>query len=263
MNTPSIAKQPLRAALGSSILALAALAMALPGAPAGASPLSWITGERIKGSGNVKKQSRELAHFTGVAMALAGTVEVRIGNSEGVTIETDDNLLPLVETSIENGTLRIRAAKKHVNLETRTLHIVVQAKSIERLSLGGSGTLVADGLRTPSLQLDLGGSGTIDVKNIECDAVSVALGGSGDVKGGGKTRKLSVSIGGSGDVRLDGLKANEASVNIGGSGQATLAAQDSLSVTIAGSGDVNYYGDPKLSQTIVGSGSVKRLGAAR
>lgn len=245
------------------MMAAALAACAVPASQALASPLDWIAGDQVQGNGNVKKQARELAHFTGVSLSLPATTEVRIGNTESISIETDDNLLPMIETVIENGVLKIRPTKRNANLRARSMKIVVYAKEIERVSLGGSGSIDADALRGTKLQFDLGGSGSIRVKGIEGDSVAINVGGSGKLKsGGGKAASLSVSIGGSGDVDMGSVQVNEASVSVGGSGTAIVWANNALSVSIAGSGDVNYYGDPKVSRSVVGSGGTKRLGSA-
>ncbi|MDB5871573.1 MAG: hypothetical protein JWQ07_1015 [Ramlibacter sp.] len=243
------------------ILALCALALGLCTLPAMAAP-AWLMGDGVKGNGIVRKQARELGPFTGVSLSLPAEVEVRLGNTEGVSIETDENLLALVETVVENGTLEIRPARRNTSLEPRTLKIVVQAKLVNRLSLGGSGSIRADSLRAPGLKLEVGGSGSIDIKSAECESLSAAMGGSGSVKLAGSARKLSVSIGGSGGLQAGQLKADDVDVSIGGSGQATVWAREKLSVVIAGSGEVNYYGDPKVRTSVVGSGGAKRLGPA-
>ncbi len=187
-----------RLALRAIVLSLSALAMTLPAVQAHASGNSWFSSSQVKGNGNINKQSRDLAHFTGVAFSLPGNVELRLGNTESITIETDDNLLPLIETVIEDGTLRIRTVKKNTNIDTRHLKIVVQAKDIERLSLGGSGSIESDALKGKKVQIDLGGSGSINVKGVDAESLSVTLGGSGNLKAGsGTTKKLSLSIGGS------------------------------------------------------------------
>jgi len=259
MPTPSRFHTGLRQAA----LAMAVLACAIPATEAMASPLDWIAGERIQGSGVIKKQSRELAHFTGVSLSLAANLELRIGTTESVVIETDDNLLAQIETVIENGTLKIRPVKRNMNLSSRTMKIVVTAKEIDRIALGGSGSIESDALKAPKLSIDLGGSGSINIKALDAESVAVSLGGSGNLKtGGGTAASVSVSIGGSGDVDLGQLKAREASVSLAGSGAATVWPSTALSVTIAGSGDVNYYGDPKVSRSVVGSGGTRRLGAA-
>jgi hypothetical protein len=244
-------------------LAVALFACAVSATEALASPLDWIGGEHVQGSGTIKKQTRELAHFTGIAVSLPASTELHIGNTESVTIETDDNLLPLIETSIENGVLKLRPVKRNARLQAHTMKIVVVAKNIERLSLGGSGSIDADALRGNKLQFDLGGSGSIRLKGMESESAAVTVGGSGNFKSGaGKTGTLSVSIGGSGDVDVGQVQSGDASVSVAGSGTAVVWASNNLSVTIAGSGDVNYYGDPKLSRSVVGSGSTKRLGGA-
>lgn len=241
---------------------LGACALAFAAAPSVAAA-SWGFSDSVQGSGNVRSESRQVANFTGVDLGLPGSVQVRIGNSEGVTIEADDNLLPLIETQVENGTLRLRPTKRNLNLRSHNLKIVVTARNVERLRVGGSGSIASDALRGSRLEFTIGGSGSIDVKGIEAETAAVKVGGSGDLKvGGGNTRALSVSIAGSGDVDMGRVKAGSVNVKVAGSGDATVWAQDSLNVSVAGSGDVNYYGEPRVSQNVVGSGSARKIGAA-
>ena len=243
--------------------AIAVLAGAVTATHAMASPLDWVAGERVQGNGTIKKQARTIGHFTALSLSLPGDVELRIGNTEGITIETDDNLLPLIETVIEDGMLQVRPIKRNLNMQTRHMKITLNAKTIERLAVGGSGSITSDRLRGDKLTFHIGGSGSINVKGIDGQAVAVSLGGSGDFTSGpGTIGTLSVNIGGSGDVDAGQLKSGEASVSVAGSGAATVWASDRLSVSIAGSGDVNYYGDPQVSRSVVGSGGTKKLGSA-
>jgi hypothetical protein len=237
------------------IIWLASAAVALPAA-------AWPWPETTRGNGVIRQQARETGHFKGVALSLPAQVEIRMGDVEGVTVETDENLLPLVATVVEKGTLHIRPAKGNLNLKPRSLKVVVQARQIEQLAVGGAGSIKAAGLKTPLLDLGIGGSGAIEVSGVDSDSIEAAVGGSGNVKIAGAARKFSVSIGGSGDVKAGELKSDEVSVSIGGSGDVTVWAARSLSAAIAGSGDVKYYGDPKVQTTVVGSGGAKRLGAA-
>jgi hypothetical protein len=246
-----------------ALAAACALAFAAPLQPAQAFPFSWGSGEQVQGSGHVTKQARDVGHFTGLAMAVPGNVELRVGNSEGVTVETDDNIQAVIETVVENGTLKIRPAKRNVNIRTHTLKIVVQARNVDHVGLAGSGSLDSDTLRGKEVKVDLGGSGSINLKGIEGEILAVTIGGSGNLKSGsGNVRNVSVTIGGSGDVDLGTVKAESASVKVAGSGQATVWTTKALAMTIAGSGDVNYYGDPTVSKSVVGSGDARRLGAA-
>ena len=237
---------------------------ALLGCAATPALAAWpFGGETVEGRGAVSRQARQVASFSGVALNLPGKVELRIGEREGVTVETEDNLQALVETVVEDGMLRIRPVRRNLNLRTRHLLVVVHARRIERLSLGGSGSIESDPLRAERINIDLGGSGRIALRGVQAERLAVAVGGSGDFRcGGGKVRLLSVSVGGSGDVDVGQVEVQDASVSIAGSGDVTLWAQQDLNASIAGSGDVSYYGDPRVRRSIAGSGDARRLAAA-
>ncbi len=229
---------------------------------AGATSWSWGS-EQVRGSGRIVKQNRQVSGFSGLSLGTPGRVELRIGNSESVTVEADDNVLPLLETVVEDGVLKIRPARRDLGFSSTSIRIVVQARAIERLSLGGSGSIHADPLRAKRLDIDMGGSGEIRLKGVEADTLSVSLAGSGDIEAeGGSVEKLSVSIKGSGDVDLGRVQAASASVSVAGSGDAVVAPRNRLGVSIAGSGDVKYYGDPQVSKSVAGSGEVKRVGGS-
>ena len=250
---------PRRRLLGA--ITLAAAAVVLSPAPALA---GWSFGksEQVQGSGRVKAETRQVSGFKGLALGLPGQVEVRTGSSEGLSIETDDNLLPLIETVVEGRTLEIRN-KKGVNIKPRSLKIVVQTRGLESLSLGGSGSIAADRVAGSRMQFDIGGSGRVTVGRLEGESIGVNLGCSGDLKvNEGSARSVSANIGGSGNVDLARVRVDRASVTVAGSGDVTLWVRDSLSTTVAGSGDINYYGDPQVSKTTLGSGGPRRLGAA-
>lgn len=244
------------------LLAAFAIAFAAAAPQTQALDWGWTRGEQVQGNGNVQRQARELGAFSGVALSLPGKVEIRSGGREGITIEADANLLPLIETVVENGTLKIRG-KDHMTPKTRNLKFVVQAREVERLSVAGSGDIDADAVRGERIQLDIGGSGDIKVGKAEGGRIGADVSGSGDLKvEDGSVRSLSVSIAGSGDVDLGHVRSDDAKVNIAGSGDAKVWARNDLNVSVAGSGDVEYYGDPRVRKSVAGSGGVQRAGSA-
>lgn len=216
--------------------------------------------ETVKGNGVIRTQARSVSGFTGVALGINARVELRQGDAEGVTVEADENLLPLIETTVKDGTLEIRPARRNLGFQSSAIKLVVQARRIDNLALGGSGSITADPLRSGKLSLEIGGSGLIDLKHVQAEQVKVEIGGSGNMKLTGSAKRLDVSIGGSGDIAAADFIADKATVAIGGSGDAQVAARTALDVTIAGSGSVSYSGDPQVNQTIVGVGRVKRVG---
>lgn len=243
---------------------IATIALLAPLAAAQASPLGWLTGgDKVQGSGKVVQETRQVGRFHGVELALAGNVEVRTGSDGPVSIEVDDNVLPLVETVVENGVLQIRATKKKLQLDTRRLKVVVPAREIDSLGVAGSGSMSADKLHGQKLKLELAGSGTLDATGIEAREVTIEVAGSGKLQAAGNAEKLEASVAGSGNADAARLTARQVEADVAGSGQVTVTARQSLDASVAGSGIVSYYGDPQVSRSVAGSGIVRRVGEAR
>ena len=200
--------------------------------------------ESVDGSGKAATETRNVTGFHGVGLSVPGKLEIVPGDAEKLVISADDNILPLIETTVERGELRIRWRERgHLNVHTRTtIRMTLTAKAVDALAISGSGDILAN---------------TVDAKSMQ-----VSISGSGNVVLAGKAQDLRVDISGSGDVKAGKLEAQSARVSIAGSGDATVWARESLRVSVAGSGDVRYYGDPAVQRTVAGSGSVRRAGAA-
>ncbi len=219
-------------------------------------------GKSVSGSGTIKSENRAVSGFTGISLSLDALVQIQQGGVEGVTVQADDNLLPLIETVVEGGTLKIRPATRNSLFSSTHINIIVLAKTIDHLSIAGDGDIRAEALKAPALKTSIAGAGDMRIKSLDADALRVDIAGSGDVEAAGRAASLHASIAGSGDVKAARLEVKDAEVSIAGSGDATVWARETLKVKVAGSGDVAYYGDAALKKSIAGSGSVKRLGAA-
>ena len=236
-------------------LVLAAL-LVLPHGHAHAWP--W-DGEMIKGSGIAKTETRKVAGFHNISLGIDARVELRQGDSEGMTITGDDNIVPLVESVVEKGTLKIRwAENRNVQLRYKKLDIVVNLKSIDGIRLGGSGSIHAERLKAGTLNAALAGSGDIVLEALDADALQGSIAGSGTLKASGRADALEFTLAGSGDLLAPKLETRRVTISVQGSADAIVWATESLTATIAGSGDIRYYGKPQVTRTVAGSGSVRR-----
>jgi len=214
----------------------------------------------VVGSGVPRTETRAASGFHGVSLAIPASVEIRQGASEGVAITGDDNVVPLIETKVANGTLEIRWADRRTDVRHTRLEIVVDARTLDALSLGGSGRMHAASLSTRSLDATIGGSGQIGIDRLDTDALKATIGGSGQLAVAGRADRLDAALAGSGRLSAGQLQARDAQIALHGSPDATARVRDTLAVTLAGSGSLTYYGKPKLSQTTMGSGSVRSAG---
>lgn len=216
-----------------------------------------------QGSGTSASETRTVAEFQAIALSGAMDLVVRQGAQQSLQVQADDNLLPLLETVVEQGrngaTLQVRWKSGHYNINTRSKVLVTATVSkLSAVVAAGAGDLKVEAFKTPSLQVTLSGSGDAKLEGLSTDELGVRISGSGNVGGKGTAGKVKISIAGSGDVRLLDMRADEVSVSIAGSGDAAVNAQKSLQVSIAGSGDVVYTGEAQVKSSVAGSGSVRR-----
>jgi hypothetical protein len=219
--------------------------------------------DAVRGSGVAATERRDVGSFAGVALGASFKVVLRPAGREAVEVTADDNLLPLIRTTVrgsgEQRTLEIDVAR-NARIEPRTPVVVtVDVVRLEGISLGGSGSIEGNGLKSAKLQAAIGGSGTIGLAALDVDDLAVTIGGSGSFRAEGRARKVSVQIGGSGSCDTEKLAAGDVAVAVAGSGDARVRADTTLSVSIAGSGDVYHGGAATPQVAIVGSGRVKRL----
>lgn len=213
-------------------------------------------------SGKVVTESRPATGFKGIRMNVPGTVVLRQGEPESVSIEADDNLMPEIETVVDRGSLEIRFRSKMNVVGRPTIRLLVTGPAFDSLAILGSGEIIGESLKSSALSVSIAGSGDVRIARLEAGTLSTSIAGSGDLKLAGRADEVAVKIAGTGNVVAGSLDAKRAKVSISGSGNAVLLVRESLSVSIAGSGDLRYHGDPALTSKIAGSGSIKRLGPA-
>lgn len=219
--------------------------------------------ETIKGDGNVKKETRQVSEFTSLLSQGAMDVKINYGNSNSVVIEADENLLPYIETTVDNGRLIIKS-KKNVHLKTSSKMVVqVSMTKINSLQLSGSGNLDGSGAFSSDGKTDiaLSGSGNLKLDFDSFKDMEVSISGSGNIDLKGKsTNSIDAKISGSGNIDCSGIASNDVDAKLSGSGNIKVYATNSIDARISGSGNVFYKGNaPKINSKVVGSGKVLKM----
>lgn len=195
---------------------------------------------QVTGSGVIKTEERSVKSFTGIELKGSADVNVIIGEPQSVIIETDDNVLPLIRTAVNNSTLVINW-QPNTNLSNyHTVLVTITVPSLESARLSGSGNITVAGLGAADMRLDLPGSGNITAK--------------------GSADRLQINLGGSGNILCKDLQAQDVKVGLNGSGNIQVYAANSLDATISGSGAIYYSGSPaKVEKNTPGSGSISPM----
>ncbi len=218
--------------------------------------LNGCSAQRVKGSGKVISESRQVPEFRELRLEGRGKVALTQGNPSSVEVTTDDNILLSIETEVTNGKLII-SHKKGMNLRPTTLNFAITVKDLAGISIAGSGDIIGNEVfNSERLYTDIAGSGDIAIE-VSADRLESSISGSGSISLSGSTNSYDARITGSGDIDAFDLQTTDSSVVITGSGNCRVSVSDKLRAKITGSGDVLYKGEPRIRQSITGSGKVK------
>jgi uncharacterized protein (TIGR03437 family) len=190
----------------------------------------------VTGSGVVASENREVGEFRRIQLFAVATVEARVGEGPSLRIETDDNVLPLITTTVNDGALKIVAERRY-NLQG-SVKITVSVPVLDRVEVIGVGNISAEG--------------------VSGDRFGVTIAGFGNVDASGSVRLVEVFMQGVGNASLFNLAAQEARVWFLGVGNAEVNATELLFARVFGLGNVEYSGNPaEVDAEVKGFGDIK------
>lgn len=196
-------------------------------------------------------------------MGTLGKVILSQGTSESLTISGSDNLVPLIKTTVNNGTLSIQT-EENINVTSfnnaNMLTFTIGVKDLSSLTVSGLADVQMETLSTPNMDLTMSGAGKLQLNQLTADSLNITLSGLGSVDIAGEVAQVMINLPGAGTVNAPDLKIKTANVTISGLGNATLWVTDQLTGAISGAGNISYYGNPQVNVNKTGLGSYKSLG---
>src|SRR5882724_5450999 len=193
----------------------------------------------IKGSGNLKTETRPVERFTAISVSGAASLEIEQTGQESLELTADDNLLPLFTSDVRDGTLFLRVA---------------EGKRVTWTSKGPRFKVTVSELR----KLKVSGAGSVNATKLDSDSLSISISGAADGNIAGRSNNLSISVSGAGSLNAVDLQAKRATVIVSGAGDVTVNANDELDARVSGAGDIWYVGSPKLQSRVSGAGTIKQ-----
>jgi hypothetical protein len=219
-----------------------------------------VLGKRVKGSGKISTETRNVSGFNSIRVSSSIDVYISQDSAFSVKVETDDNLIQHIETSLDGDVLVIDIQKNYNPKPTDALKVHVSAPSLQKLTASGACDIHSTGRLTSTGVFSVKLTGASDAKlDVKAPKVTADLTGAGSLELRGETKDLELKGTGSSEMDCFGMMAENVSVKITGAGDADVFASVSLDIKVTGSGSVKYKGSPSVSQKISGAGSVKKV----
>jgi hypothetical protein len=196
-----------------------------------------VNNDQIVGSGRIVSQVRPVGTFAEIQVTNFAKVYVAQDTVEALRIESDDNIIDRVMTSVSNGILVV--GLKEGSYNSITVNVFASMKHIRRLESTGAAEFSS-------------------TNSVQTDSIICKITGAGSMTLAGTANDEIVEIVGAGNIHNFNLVSTSCYASISGAGNVEINATRSLDAAIAGTGTITYAGNPPaVHQVVTGVGSVR------
>ncbi len=216
----------------------------------------------IKGSGRVVNETRQVGPITSINVNSGIELIVRRGDKQSVSVESNRNIVPYIETKVERGVLYLRIKSRTIVQRSSGLKAYVTLPRLNELSASGRSTVVLkDKFISDGKMYIKAGVGSQIEGYIECFRLEAAVAGGSTLDLAGKvTGKCDLMVSSGSTFEGSSLACNDISVNATSSAVVRVRANNTIEINAASASKVYYKGKAKvIGLNLVGK-SVARKG---
>jgi hypothetical protein len=207
--------------------------------------------QAIKGNGKVKTEVRELAGFN--RLIVQGNIELYLvqGETEGVRIEADENLVEFFQTRLDGKTLYITMSAD-LKKSTQT-SVSVSFKELEQITLLDQVGLKSEKvLQFSSINILNSGLSKIEIELFASNC-TIELNDGSYAYLKGYSEVFDVRLHDETELQAGELQTDYCKVKSSGLTEVTINAQKELALMVTGQSNVYYFGEPTITQRVFAS----------
>ena len=189
----------------------------------------------IRGNGHIKTDERPVSAFANIDVRGAFVIEWQSG-TPSLSITTDENLLPYIDTNVSGDTLHLRTREQI--RPTHGIRVIISSPTRAGARISGAVKLDAKQLSGTRFALEARGASRVSLD--------------------GNIDELLADMTGASELTASTLQTKTAEISTTGAGDAEIAVAETLKVAITGAGKVKYSGNPAtIEKHITGAGSIR------
>src|SRR6266436_2262328 len=189
----------------------------------------------IRGNGHIKTDERPVSAFANIDGRGAFVIEWQSG-TPSLSITTDENLLPYIDTNVSGDTLHLRTREQI--RPTHGIRVIISSPTRAGARISGAVKLDAKQLSGTRFALEARRASRVSL-DVNID-------------------ELLADMTGASELTASTLQTKTAEISTTGAGDAEIAVAETLKVAITGAGKVKYSGNPAtIEKHITGAGSIR------
>ena len=194
----------------------------------------------VVGSGRMVSESRPVQGFQNVVVTGGVHALVTFTPDDTLEITAEDNILPLIESTVTNGQLTVGWRSGSGSVSSHGIVCRIGARALRGVTATG-------GCR-------------IDVDRVDAPDFAIDLSGASSFAGSGSVERLQLDLSGASRVDAPDLAARFVNARLTGASVARLRVVDALVVNVSGASLLEFYGDPSVQADTSGASFVRRIG---
>jgi len=214
---------------------------------------------QVSGNGNVQTEERKVTEEFNSVRASAGMgVYLIKGTENKIVVEADENLLEIIETSVTNGELKIRAEKNIGKAKAKKVYVTYI--SLSSITANSGADIIADSIiESETLSLSSSSGADMELEVLAKDLFIETSSGA-DIDVSGKAISLRAEASSGSDLNARKLLVSTCRARASSGADVIVNVQDKLNARASSGGDVRYYGDPSdVSKNGGPSGNVRKM----
>ena len=207
----------------------------------------------IKGSGKIVDETRQVPAFSALQVHNIVQATYEPADVASLSIRCDDNLLPFIDTRVEDGKLVIELKPNSSISPTNGIVATVKGPAVTRFEAAGASKIQATVQPTDRLFAAAQGASEVNLDGIAVRELHLEAEGASKLRATGQASQAQLTVAGASKIDAAELQATTATVEASGASHATVAA-DEVAGSASGASNVSLKRKPARN-TIQTSGA--------
>ena len=196
---------------------------------------------KIKGNGIIVSENRVLTEFHSIDVRGAFKIVVEESDRSKVNVETDENIMPYIDTEIIDQVLFIKYTQKGTYTESKQTTIFVEMPILKYVSSSGANNFNINDIHNENI-------------------LEIQASGAGNINLSGNVKNVTIDIAGAVNMNAKQLLTKNTTINASGTCMAQLQALELLDISLSGACSVYYIGTPMtLNQETSGMCTIQSI----
>jgi len=210
---------------------------------------------KVKGSGHLISEERELPYFNSISMNTAGLVTISPGAEQYIEVTVDDNIMEHLAIRVRDEMLIIEVVSD-ASLSDYELTIDVVMTDLKSLITNSAGSIIGKNtFEEDHINLMVNSAGSISL-NLIANQLNSMINSAGNLLLSGRVTLHNSMLSSAGNLCAFDLNTETTVIILNSAGNAQVTASKLLDVTINSVGSVYYKGNPEIIQRINSVGCV-------